>query len=64
MTISDAPGTNYIDAQSVPAFVPVTVVGNYFDVLYGPAADQVHLRRIPPLGGGGTTSGGTTGLAP
>ena len=64
VTISDASGANSIDAQSAPAFVPVTVVGNFFDVLYGPAADQVHLRRIPPLGGGGgATGGGTTGFA-
>jgi hypothetical protein len=61
VTISDASGTNFIDAQSVPAFVPVTVVGNFFDVLYGPAANQVHLHRIPPHGGGGGTGGGTLG---
>jgi hypothetical protein len=64
VTISDAYGKNNIDAESAPAFVPVTVVGNEFDVLYGPAASQVHLKRIPYGYGPGTTTGGTTTNAP
>jgi hypothetical protein len=64
VTISDAYGANQIDAESVPAYVPVTVVGNYFDNLFGPAAGQVTLKRIPYHGGGWTTGGGTTTNAP
>jgi hypothetical protein len=45
VTIDDAYGRNYIDAESVPAYVPISVVGNYWDYLYGPAAGQVHLYR-------------------
>jgi hypothetical protein len=50
VTIDDAYGTNYIDAQSVSAYAPVTVVGNPFDVLYGPAANQVNLERLQYIG--------------
>jgi hypothetical protein len=65
VTISDAYGANQIDAQSVPAYVPVTVVGNYFDNLFGPAASQVILKRVPYGFGPGTTAGGgTTTSAP
>jgi hypothetical protein len=45
VTIDDAFGQNYINAQSVPAYVPVSVNGNFWDVLSGPAAGQVHLYR-------------------
>jgi hypothetical protein len=65
VSISDAYGANHIDAQSVPAYVPVDVLGNFYDVLSGPAANQVHLKRVPyGNGGGGTTGGGTAGFAP
>jgi hypothetical protein len=45
VTIDDAYTQNYIDAESVPAYVPITVEGNPLDVLYGPAANKVHLYR-------------------
>jgi len=65
VSISDAYGANHIDAESVPAYVPIDVLGNFFDVLSGPAASQVHLKRAPyGTGGGSTSGGGTTGNAP
>jgi hypothetical protein len=48
VTIDDAWGQNSIDAESVPAYVPVSVNGNFWDVLYGPAASKVHLYKRWP----------------
>jgi hypothetical protein len=45
VTIDDAWGRNYINALSVPPNVPISVIGNFWDWLYGPAASQVHLFR-------------------
>jgi hypothetical protein len=45
VTIDDAFGRNRINAQSVPPYVPISVIGNFWDWLYGPAASQVHLYR-------------------
>jgi hypothetical protein len=60
VSISDPYGANQIDAQSAPAYVPITIVGNYYDNLFGPAANQVHLKRVPYGYGGGSTPGTTT----
>jgi hypothetical protein len=45
LEIDDTWGTNWIDAVSVPAYMPVTVEGNPLDYLYGPAAWSVGLNR-------------------
>ena len=44
--IDDAYGANQINAQSVSASVPVLIVGNSLDNLFGPAANSVRLNRL------------------
>ncbi|HZY87293.1 MAG TPA: hypothetical protein VFE78_20830 [Gemmataceae bacterium] len=41
VTITDAWAANYINAESVSPYAPVTVLGTPFDILYGPAAKEV-----------------------
>jgi hypothetical protein len=53
VTIDDASGENFINAQSVPAYVPITVNGNISDFLYGPAANKVKLVRFHYIGNAG-----------
>ncbi len=51
LEIDDGFGANLIDVESVPALMPISIEGNPFDVLFGPAAGKVGLNRFSYLAG-------------